>query len=153
MSDLKKNNYRISLKFSEKDAEQAEVVKLLKQMGRRKSHFITKAVLYYLDKEPEAEIPNIKTSGKVSKDTMREMLKELLTEMNINPDAIPHIETAIQQQTQEPQPQPQQPSIRAPQVAPQPPEPVPMNNTIPSAKENKEDDDAIDDLLDGLDLF
>lgn len=55
MEDLK--NYRISLKFSEKDSEQAEVAKLLKQLGRKKSAFITKAIKYYLENNPSPEIP------------------------------------------------------------------------------------------------
>ena len=63
MDNLK--NYRVSLKFSEKDAEQRDVAKLLKQLGRKKSNFITKAVKYYLENNPSPEIPgnnNIVTS-------------------------------------------------------------------------------------------
>lgn len=76
------SDYRVSLKFSEKDAEQEEVVKLLKQMGRRKSAFITKAIKYYLSENPNADIPGV-TSTTISKSSVRAILKELLTEMNI----------------------------------------------------------------------
>ena len=79
---MSNSDYRVSLKFSEKDAEQEEVVKLLKQMGRRKSLFITKAIKFYLKENPEAEIPGV-TSTTISKSSVRAILKELLSEMNI----------------------------------------------------------------------
>lgn len=55
MDSLK--NLRISLKFSEKEEEQAEVAKFLKQLGRKKSAFITKAVKFYLENNPTPDIP------------------------------------------------------------------------------------------------
>jgi hypothetical protein len=79
---MSNSDYRVSLKFSEKDAEQEEVVKLLKQMGRRKSLFITKAIKFYLKENPEADIPGV-TSTTISKSSVRAILKELLSEMNI----------------------------------------------------------------------
>ena len=79
---MSNSDYRVSLKFSEKDAEQEEVVKLLKQMGRRKSLFITKAIKFYLKQNPEADIPGV-TSTTISKSSVRAILKELLSEMNI----------------------------------------------------------------------
>ena len=87
-------NYRVSLKFSEKDADQTEVVNLLKQMGRRKSQFITKAVKYYLANEPEAEIPMPQTQN-INKNTLKAALMEILEEMNINPESAKAIETKI----------------------------------------------------------
>lgn len=63
MENLK--DYRISLKFSEKESDQKDVAKLLKQLGRKKSSFITKAIKYYLENNPSPEIPgsnNIITS-------------------------------------------------------------------------------------------
>lgn len=75
------SDYRVSLKFSEKDSDQTEVVKLLKQMGRRKSAFITKAVKFYLSENPDADIPGI-TSTTISKSSVKSILKELLAEMN-----------------------------------------------------------------------
>ena len=79
---MSNSDYRVSLKFSEKDAEQEEVVKLLKQMGRRKSLFITKAIKFYLKENPEADIPGV-TSTTIRKSSVRAILKELLSEMNI----------------------------------------------------------------------
>ena len=79
---MSNSDYRVSLNFSEKDAEQEEVVKLLKQMGRRKSLFITKAIKFYLKENPEADIPGV-TSTTISKSSVRAILKELLSEMNI----------------------------------------------------------------------
>lgn len=55
MENLK--DYRISLKFSEKESDQKDVAKLLKQLGRKKSSFITKAIKYYLENNPSPEIP------------------------------------------------------------------------------------------------
>ena len=79
---MSNSDYRVSLKFSEKDAEQEEVVKLLKQMGRRKSLFITKAIKFYLKENHEADIPGV-NSTTISKSYVRAILKELLSEMNI----------------------------------------------------------------------
>ena len=76
------SDYRVSLKFSEKDSDQTEVVRLLKQMGRRKSAFITKAIKYYLNENPDADIPGV-TSTTISKSSVRAILKELLEEMDI----------------------------------------------------------------------
>ena len=71
---MSNSDYRVSLKFSEKDAEQEEVVKLLKQMGRRKSLFITKAIKFYLKENPEADIPGVTTTT-ISKSSVRAILK------------------------------------------------------------------------------
>lgn len=80
------NKYRLSLKFSEKDQDQTEVVNLLKQMGRRKSSFITKAVKYYLEHEPEAQIPMPKTKD-VDREQMKKLLRELLQEISFTEEA------------------------------------------------------------------
>lgn len=87
MENLK--NYRISLKFSEKDPDQVEVVKLLKQMGRKKSSFITRAIKYYMENNPEPEIPgnnNILThmlTENIIKTTILKMIKS--GELSYNP--------------------------------------------------------------------
>ena len=43
--------YRLSLQFNSLDPTQAEAVKILKQMGHKKSLFIANAVLYYASDE------------------------------------------------------------------------------------------------------
>ena len=92
--DLK--DYRVSLKFSEKEAEQRDVVKLLKQLGRKKSSFITKAIKYYLENNPSPEIPgnnsiltNLITENMV-KSTIMKMIQsgELSYNTNINKNDI-----------------------------------------------------------------
>lgn len=83
MANSNNSRYRVSLKFSEKDKEQEEVVTLLKQMGRRKSAFITKAVKYYLSENPEPEIPNV-TSVSINKSSLRTTMKKILSEMTID---------------------------------------------------------------------
>ena len=102
---MSNSDYRVSLKFSEKDAEQEEVVKLLKQMGRRKSLFITKAIKFYLKENPEADIPGV-TSTTISKSSVRAILKELLSEMNIqdiqnlqNNDTIKEVQPVQKEET------------------------------------------------------
>lgn len=55
MMDLR--SLRISLKFSEKDPDHVAVAKLLKQLGRKKSSFIVKAVKYYMENNPMPDIP------------------------------------------------------------------------------------------------
>lgn len=92
MSSL--GNYRVSLKFSEKDDDQTEVVKLLKQMGRRKSQFITKAVKYYLENEPTAEIPMPKSQN-VDKTAIKALLLEVLSELNIDSSHAQQIEPTL----------------------------------------------------------
>ena len=129
-------NYRVSLKFSEKDADQTEVVQLLKQMGRRKSQFITKAIKYYLANEPEAEIPMPQTQN-LNKNALKEALMELLLEMNLNPESAKTIETKI---------------INAS------PKITEVNTNIneekiPDATTIEIDEADLDDFLDGLDEF
>lgn len=134
-------NYRVSLKFSEKDDDQVEVVKLLKQMGRRKSQFITKAIKYYLENEPTAEIPMPKNQQKnINKDDLKSLLIEVLTELNIDTSKVDLIEPKLTQPS--------------------------SNKTIveidtDSKKEDNSssdeilgyNDEDIDDFLDGLDNF
>jgi hypothetical protein len=129
-------NYRVSLKFSEKDADQTEVVQLLKQMGRRKSQFITKAVKYYLANEPEAEIPMPQTQN-LNKNALKEALMELLLEMNLNPESAKTIETKIINAS---------PKITEVNTN--------VNDEkIPDATTIEIDEADLDDFLDGLDEF
>ena len=67
-----KNDLRISLKFSEKDRDQIEIANLLKQKGRKKSAFITEAVIFYLQNKEE-ELPE--------KTTIRCIVREILNEI------------------------------------------------------------------------
>lgn len=148
MSNLN-NSYRISLKFSDKDSQQVEVVNLLKQMGRRKSQFITKAIIYYLENEPEAEIPNVKSTGKVNKDSVREMVKEIMQELNFMQTLTPQQQEQIEQSlsTQQVTPPVQQPASAIP-IDIQPP-----NNIVQSTEEEAQFSEDVDALLDGLDMF
>jgi hypothetical protein len=124
------------LKFSEKDADQTEVVQLLKQMGRRKSQFITKAVKYYLANEPEAEIPMPQTQN-LNKNALKEALMELLLEMNLNPESAKTIETKIINAS---------PKITEVNTN--------VNDEkIPDATTIEIDEADLDDFLDGLDEF
>lgn len=66
------NSLRISLKFSEKDIDQIEVANLLKQKGRKKSAFITEAIIFYLQNKEEV-LPE--------KVTIRTIVKEVLQEI------------------------------------------------------------------------
>lgn len=137
MSSLGK--YRVSLKFSEKDAAQTEVVQLLKQMGRRKSQFITKAVMYYLENEPEAEIPMPKATQTINKDALKDVVLELLKEMNISPDASKVLEEKINNASENVQKDIKQNE---------------NNDTQTKNVETIEVDEAdLDDFLSGLDEF
>lgn len=66
------NNLRISLKFSEKDRDQVEIANLLKQKGRKKSAFITEAIIFYLQNSEDV-LPE--------RTTIRGIVKEVLTEI------------------------------------------------------------------------
>lgn len=123
----KLNKFRLSLKFSEKDPDQTEVVSLLKQMGRRKSHFITKAVKYYLEHEPEAQIPMPKTKD-VDREQMKKLLRELLQE--ISPSV-----------TTQPAPAPPPAKIQVEEIMQEEPE----------SAENSINDADMDDFMAGLD--
>lgn len=149
MENLK--NYRVSLKFSEKDSEQVEVVKLLKQMGRKKSSFITKAVKYYMENNPEPEIPgnnnaisHIMTEN-IIKSTILKMLKsgELTYPVDIkeNKDTEPLAESDYIEKV-EPQ-----------KVPKKMPEKVERNIKEPTEDISFGDDalDMLEDALSGLD--
>lgn len=66
------NNLRISLKFSEKDRDQVEIANLLKQKGRKKSAFITEAIIFYLQNSEDV-LPE--------RTTIRGIVKEVLDEI------------------------------------------------------------------------
>ena len=92
---MSNSDYRVSLKFSEKDTDQEEVVKLLKQMGRRKSAFITKAIKFYLRENPEDATSNIPINS-FNKSSLKSMLKEILSEMNLGELTAPPKEEKIE---------------------------------------------------------
>ena len=52
-----KKKTRLSLQFNGNDKDQADAIKILKEMGHRKSLFISKAVLYYINNVPDALAP------------------------------------------------------------------------------------------------
>lgn len=72
------NNLRISLKFSEKDRDQVEIANLLKQKGRKKSAFITEAIIFYLQNSEDV-LPE--------RTTIRGIVKEVLTEIGYDNNA------------------------------------------------------------------
>lgn len=72
------SDYRVTLQFSTSDPDQQEVIKLLKEKGRKKSIFITKAVKFYLENEQ-------KTTNSISREEIKELIKEVLSEMEISP--------------------------------------------------------------------
>lgn len=84
----KKNVYdcRLALGFSPSDPEQVRVVNFLKTLGRKKSFFITKAVIYYLENCPNPEIPGM-SAGNVPMATesmIRKVLSDMLASGEIN---------------------------------------------------------------------
>lgn len=101
MTNLK--NYRISLKFSEKDAEQSDVAKLLKQLGRKKSAFITKAVKYYLENNPSPEIPgnnNILT-GLITENIIKATILKMIQSGELSYNEKNNIDKTISGETKE----------------------------------------------------
>lgn len=132
MEDKKNPNYRISLQFSSQDPEQVEVVNLLKQMGRKKSSFITKAIKYYLNEQPNAEVPGV-NSVAVSKSSIRSIVKELLSEMNIAQIANETYKPTVKEEKQK-------------TVAVKPKEQV-------SEPQDEISDEQLDDFLDSLDSW
>lgn len=77
------------LGFSPSDPEQLKVVGFLKTLGRKKSLFITKAVIYYLENCPNPEIPGKSTPAAPSttEDIIRKILMEMIAKGQV-PDAL-----------------------------------------------------------------
>lgn len=70
---MSQNNLRISLGFSGSDPEQVRVVEILKEKGRKKSKFITDAVLFYMANKYDP-LPE--------KTAIRKIVMEVLEELN-----------------------------------------------------------------------
>lgn len=85
MDNLK--DYRVSLKFSEKDSDHIEVVKLLKQLGRKKSSFIVKAIKYYIANNPTPEIPgsNPVVTNMLTEAAVKSAIRKMLSSGEISP--------------------------------------------------------------------
>lgn len=133
-------NYRVSLKFSEKDEDQTEVVNLLKQMGRRKSQFITKAIKYYLENEPTAEIPMPKNKTQnINKNDLKSLIMEVLTDLNIDASKSDLIESKLTKSSSK--------TIVEIDTDSKTEDNISSNETI------EIDEDDLDDFLDGLDNF
>lgn len=162
MENLKK--YRISLKFSERDPEQVDVANLLKQLGRKKSAFITKAVKYYLEHNPYPDIPgtNNVLTNLLTENMVRNTLLKMFQSGELNYQQIKKLEINPAQQEKIP-------VSLTPSVEEAPPSILPekQNNIAiekhnkPEAEEksvdiNKEDissDEDISDMLSMLDAF
>lgn len=71
---MNRNNLRISLGFSQNDIKQVRVAEILKEKGRKKSKFITDAVLFYVENQYDP-LPE--------KTAIKKIVKEVLYELNI----------------------------------------------------------------------
>lgn len=69
-------NYRLSLKFSEKNDEQKEAYNILKSKGRHKSEYIAKAVMFYVENADIIDIDNLQEKKYVIKNLMFKILTE-----------------------------------------------------------------------------
>jgi septum formation inhibitor MinC len=153
MDNLK--NYRVSLKFSEKDEEQAEVAKLLKQLGRKKSAFITKAVMYYLQNNPSPEIPgnnNVLTkiiTENIIKTTILQMIQSGELSYNMQGNIMPaKTETKTKEAVED-----DYVEEIIPKTVKKAPKKVVVEEPVVETFEEKQDAQAIDDMLSMLDEF
>lgn len=82
-------NNKLMLGFSPSDPEQLKVVGFLKTLGRKKSLFITKAVIYYLENCPNPEIPgkSTPTAPSTTEDIIRKVLMEMVANGQV-PDTL-----------------------------------------------------------------
>ena len=72
---VSRNNLRVSLGFSQNDIKQVRVAEILKEKGRKKSKFITDAVLFYVENQYDP-LPE--------KTAIKKIVKEVLDELNVS---------------------------------------------------------------------
>lgn len=79
---LRDDRYRFSLQWSADTEEKVRVGSLLERMGNKKSDFIVMAVMDYLQRHPDTDIPSTKikiTYHPVhTKEQLRAMVQELV---------------------------------------------------------------------------
>ncbi len=130
---MAESDYKVTLKFSENDPDQQEVISILKQKGRKKSVFVTKAVKFYLD--------NYLGSGNnnnITRAEIKEIVKEILIEMNISTKAVEEDKKTVDVKSVESKPK------KSKEISKK--EEVPVVEDEPS-------DEMIDDFLGSLDSW
>ena len=71
---------RISLSFSEENPKQKQAFDILKNKGRRKTIFVAEAIAFYEKYKDKME----KQSSQLSKYEIKDLIREVLSEMNLN---------------------------------------------------------------------
>ena len=88
----KDSTYRYTLQFPARTLEQQQAGELLERLGSKKSKFIVTALYEYIQSHPEiidqnAHIRIIGTEASTySRDELREIIKQVLTEGGFSPD-------------------------------------------------------------------
>lgn len=150
MEDLR--NYRISLKFSEKDSDHVTVAKLLKQMGRKKSSFIVKAVKYYLENNPMPEIPgnNPVVMNMVTESIIKATILKMLHSGEIPSLPMQVTEKGVDEKKEDKSPDKESDTRQIIVTEPSEEDYFGDNENNPITEKNKQDEKAVNDMLDML---
>jgi len=85
--------YRFSLQFPGDTEAQVRVGETLKRLGRKKSSFIIRAVISYLDNHPEEETPPSLHSemAVLTRDEIKNLILSVINDMHLNAAIQPEI--------------------------------------------------------------
>ena len=135
---------RFSLQFDISDPVQKFAYSILSSQGRRKADFIARAIKYYAETSPDI----VQTNEIYDKDFVKTIILSVLEEVQPNQAREMKVISPIQS---EPIPQP---VVNKPiQPPPAKQNPVSSVQSVQSKKEEESNDDSLDMLLSGLDMF
>lgn len=80
LPEVNEKDLKMTIKFSDSDASQIQIAKLLKNCGRKKAQFITTAAMYYLSHCPSPEVPgnNSITTGIITESVIRATIMDMI---------------------------------------------------------------------------
>lgn len=89
--------YRFSLQFPGDTEAQVRVGETLKRLGRKKSNFIIRAVISYLDNHPEEETPPSLHSetAVLTRDEIKNLILSVINDMHLNAAIQPEIRQEV----------------------------------------------------------
>lgn len=157
LPEVNEKDLKMTIKFSDSDASQIQIAKLLKNCGRKKAQFITTAAMYYLSHCPSPEVPgnNSITTGIITESVIRATIMDMINsgQLKISEDS-GNGENPKKQQKQKKNPNPFVKKEKKDSNVEKVPVPIVPPPPIQKQEEHPEQDDSIiQNMLDMLDDF
>lgn len=156
LPEVNEKDLKMTIKFSDSDASQIQIAKLLKNCGRKKAQFITTAAMYYLSHCPSPEVPgnNSITTGIITESVIRATIMDMIDsgQLKLSEDSGNEEKPKKQQKKKNPNPFVKK-EKKDSNVEKAPAPIVPTPSVQKQETQPEQDDSVIQNMLDMLDDF